>query len=75
MNDTEILYSESAGRIVIEVSEAHAGSIEKLFGRDASCIGRTQKDPRLVVSSLSGETVINEGIAALKAAWKATLDF
>ncbi len=75
MNDTEILYSESAGRIVIEVSADRAKDIEALFGEDAACIGKTLEEPRMVISSLSGDMIIDEGIETLKAAWKATLDF
>ena len=75
MNDTEVMYSESAGRIVIEVSKDKASKIEKIFGKDAACIGITDKAPLLVIKSSSGDTIVQEGIDALKAAWKATLDF
>lgn len=75
MNDTEILYSESAGRIVIEVSAEKAKDIEKIFGRDACCIGKTITDARLVITSSAGDIIIDAGIHELKAAWKATLDF
>jgi hypothetical protein len=69
------MYSESAGRIVIEVSKDKASKIEKIFGKDAACIGITDKAPLLVIKSSSGDTIVQEGIDALKAAWKATLDF
>jgi phosphoribosylformylglycinamidine synthase len=75
MNDTEVMYSESAGRIVIEVSKDKVTEIEKIFGKEAACIGRTDKAPRLVIKSSSGDTLLQEGIDSLKAAWKATLDF
>jgi phosphoribosylformylglycinamidine (FGAM) synthase-like enzyme len=75
MNDTEVLYSESAGRIVIEVGKDKSSEIEEIFGRDAACIGRTGKDARLIIKSSSGDMLLQEGIDSLKAAWKATLDF
>jgi phosphoribosylformylglycinamidine (FGAM) synthase-like enzyme len=75
MNDTEVMYSESAGRIVIEVGKDKSSEIETIFGRDAACIGMTGKDARLVIKSSSGDTILQEGIDSLKAAWKATLDF
>jgi phosphoribosylformylglycinamidine synthase len=75
MNDTEILYSESQSRIIIEVSPRDAKKIEKLFGRDAACIGQSTADTLLSVRSIAGAALIREDLGTLKAAWKARLDF
>ncbi|MCU0576456.1 MAG: phosphoribosylformylglycinamidine synthase subunit PurL [Desulfobacterota bacterium] len=75
MNDTEILYSESSSRIVVEVAQEKRKSFMALFGRDASCIGSSTQAPCLIIRSKSGQTLISEALADLKAAWKKTLDF
>jgi phosphoribosylformylglycinamidine synthase len=75
MNDTEVMYSESAGRIVIEVHKDNAAEIDEIFSKDAACIGMTAKAPQFVIKSSSGDYLLQEGIDTLKAAWKTTLDF
>ncbi len=75
MTDTEILYSESTGRIVVEVSPGKRASFEKVLGGDAALIGTSTPAETLVIRSLAGATLLSEDIAALKTAWKATLDF
>jgi len=75
LSDTEILYSESASRIVISVAPEHVDEIEALFGTDARCIGKTTSAPRLVVTGGNREVIIDQDIESLKTAWKATLDF
>ncbi|HPI92051.1 MAG TPA: AIR synthase-related protein [Deltaproteobacteria bacterium] len=74
MNDTEILYSESQSRIVIEVSPDKRKTFTKLMGRDAVCIGSTTGEPRLVIRAKSGHTLICQTLVDLKTAWKKTLD-
>jgi len=75
MSDTEILYSESQSRIVIEVNPKNAKKIEHLFGKDASCIGQSTACAILSIRSIAGATILQEEATTLKAAWKARLDF
>ena len=75
MNDTEILYSETSSRIVIEVAPEKMKGIMALFGRDAAWIGSCTQEPGLVIRTKSGQTLVSEALADLKAAWKKTLDF
>ncbi|HNQ84719.1 MAG TPA: AIR synthase-related protein [Deltaproteobacteria bacterium] len=75
MSDTEILYSESASRIVIEVVPEKRKAVMDLFGRDAVCIGSSSQAPVLFIRSKSGQPIVSEAVADLKAAWKKTLDF
>ena len=73
--DTEILYSETACRIVIEVKPADASLVEALFGNDAACIGSITPQGRLTIRGQGSSVIIDEDLTALKSAWKATLDF
>jgi phosphoribosylformylglycinamidine synthase subunit PurSL len=75
LNDTELLYSETQSRIVIEVRPELAAKVEEIFGSDATCIGRSVKTERLLIHALDKTILINDDITALKGAWKATLDF
>jgi phosphoribosylformylglycinamidine synthase len=75
LTDTEILYSETQSRIVIEVKPEHAAKVEELLGSDAACIGKSVKTERLLIRALDKNILMDEDITALKGAWKATLDF
>ena len=73
--DTEILYSETQSRIIIEVNPENAPQVEALFGHDAACIGRTTSKERLFIRGLDKTVLIDEDIASLKDSWRATLEF
>lgn len=72
----ELLFSESQSRFVVTVPPAHQKAFEEIM-RDSpwGLVGVVVSRPSLTVVGLKGETVINEEISALKAAWKATLNF
>ncbi len=74
--DDLLLYSESAGRLVVTVPPEKAPAFEKLLS-DSACgrIGEVTGEKRFAVTGLSGETIIDEPIAGLKEAWQKTLDF
>ncbi len=72
--DTEILYSESPSRIVIEVSKEHAADIERLFGGDARRIGETTTDKNMVVFGQDATILIDQDLDTLMKAWKEPLD-
>ena len=72
--DTELLYSETPSRIIIEVCPENAAAIEDLFQSDAQYIGNSIKDGQLVIQGQNGQTLIDQDIQNLKIAWKEPLD-
>ncbi len=74
LNDTQILYSETASRIIITVRPGNAEVVEALFGDDISRIGRVTSDKRLIIKGSNG-IIVNSDIDELKAAWKEPLKF
>jgi phosphoribosylformylglycinamidine (FGAM) synthase-like enzyme len=74
--DDLLLYSESAGRLVVTVPPEKAPAFEKLLG-GAACarVGEVSAEGNFLVTGLSGGTIIDEPIAGLKEAWQKTLDF
>jgi len=74
LSDTEILYSESASRIVITVSPENATEIEQLFMDDIKRIGIAVAQESLIITGKNNSTIIDHDLASLKQAWKSTLD-
>ncbi|MBN2124538.1 MAG: phosphoribosylformylglycinamidine synthase subunit PurS [Deltaproteobacteria bacterium] len=71
LSDTQILYSESAGRFIVTVDPANREAFERLFsGRRIGCIGHVTDSPLFHIRGKGGETLIQEGIGELKDAWK-----
>jgi phosphoribosylformylglycinamidine (FGAM) synthase-like enzyme len=71
LTDTQLLYSESAGRLLVTVDQEKREVFEKtLNGLGYACIGRVSKDPVLSVSGMDGKTIMSEGIGGLESAWK-----
>lgn len=68
--DQRILYSESTGRLIVEVMEKDKDKFEKTLGNDASYIGRFT-DNNFVVKGIENK-IINEEIYELKKNWKST---
>ncbi|HEV3310289.1 MAG TPA: phosphoribosylformylglycinamidine synthase subunit PurL, partial [Chloroflexota bacterium] len=67
------LFSESSGRLIVEVSAGCADAFEAAFdGLPCARIGKTQPDARLEISS-SGEKLVNLGVEALAHAWRTPL--
>jgi len=75
LTDTEVLYSETPSRILIAVAQNNKDHIKKIFGGDAVCIGKSNKDTNFKVKGLDQKPLIDADISTLKKAWKATLDF
>ncbi len=74
--DDFILFSESPGRVVVEVDSSSSWEFEKIFeGLPFSRIGTVIEDGVLRVFGLSGDVIIEEDIKVLKKAWKETLEF
>ncbi|MDR3073968.1 MAG: phosphoribosylformylglycinamidine synthase subunit PurS [Deltaproteobacteria bacterium] len=73
MNPTELLYSESASRLLVTVPDICREEFETLFaGQVFARIGETLGGPRLLVKH-GGTQVLDEHVDDLAAAFKATL--
>ncbi len=69
-----ILFSESASRILLEVSPKNEPAVLRLLkGIGAHRIGATIANPLVRVKGLDGAVVLEEPLASLKAAWQKTL--
>jgi phosphoribosylformylglycinamidine synthase len=66
-----ILFSESAGRILVTVKKEKKRDFEDLMkGLPYSLIGEVIKAPVLEIKGLDGKTIIKENIKKLKKVWK-----
>ncbi len=75
LSPTEVLFSESNTRFLVEVSADHADKFEKSFRKDSVPVvrlGTIQSDPRLVVTR-DGDMVLDVSMADAKVAWKKPL--
>jgi phosphoribosylformylglycinamidine synthase len=69
--DDILLYSESAGRFIVTIDPAQRASFEAALGDSPyACIGRVTAQPQLKVTGLSGRTIIDLTVPALKTAWQ-----
>jgi phosphoribosylformylglycinamidine synthase len=75
MRADEILFSESQSRFVVTVKPEEAAAFEAALAGNVYCkIGAVTADGVLVVEQ-NGQMLIQEGLADLKQAWQAPLDF
>ena len=75
MTVTELLYSESASRLLVTVAPENAAAFEAHFaGQACACIGEVAAGQELVATH-KGATVLNEQVEALATAFKATLNW
>jgi len=73
--DDHILFSESNGRIIVEVPKGMEGKFEKaMAGSDISRIGEIISTKSLKVKGIKGELVMDITTERLKAAWQKPLD-
>lgn len=69
--DDEILFSESASRILLEVSADRAEAFEKaMAGFPTARIGRWETDPVFRMKGLDGKPVIDLPVSRLREAWE-----
>ncbi len=69
--DDFILFSESAGRIVVTVAKDKKRDFEKLFsGLPYALIGETIAEPILIIKGLSGKNILKAPLSELKKAWQ-----
>ena len=66
-----ILFSESAGRILVTVKKDKVRDFEELMsGLPCALIGEVIAEPVLIVKDLKGETILMSDIRELKSAWQ-----
>jgi len=72
--DDFLLFSESNSRFLVEVSQKAREDFEELMkGKPHARIGRISKTPRLSISGLDGEVVVDASSSDLLLSWKGTL--
>ncbi len=68
---SRLLFSESAGRLIVTVAPENKASFEELFsGLPAACVGAVTETQRLVVRNGSGNPLMEEPVGGLKEAWQ-----
>jgi phosphoribosylformylglycinamidine synthase len=71
LSDTRILYSESAGRLILTVDPKKKDQFEKIYtGMKVGLIGTVSESPLFRVTNSRGETLIEEDVMQLKACWE-----
>jgi phosphoribosylformylglycinamidine synthase len=71
LSDTQMLYSESAGRFVVTVDPAKKEAFEAVFsGMKAGFVGLVTGSRRFCIQGGKGGMIIDEGIFKLKDSWK-----
>jgi phosphoribosylformylglycinamidine synthase subunit PurSL len=69
--DSRILYSESAGRLIITVDPSKEEAFERHFsGAKVGRVGKTTESPLFKVKGRNGEWIIEEPVHELKEWWK-----
>jgi phosphoribosylformylglycinamidine synthase len=71
LSDTQILYSESAGRFLVTVDSSHRSAFEAIFaGQKIGHIGFVTESTSLRLKGRAGTLILDEDVLALKEAWK-----
>ena len=71
LSDTQMLYSESAGRFVVTVDPERKEAFEEIFsGMKIGRVGFVTESPSFCIHSSEGSLIIEEDIHDLKACWK-----
>jgi phosphoribosylformylglycinamidine synthase len=66
-----LLYSESAGRFVVTIDPARQATFEAGLGDlPWACVGRVTAEPRLKITGINGNIIIDLTLSALKQAWQ-----
>jgi phosphoribosylformylglycinamidine synthase subunit PurSL len=72
--EEEILFSESASRLLVTVNPKNAASFENsMKGCILAKIGHVREDSQFIIKGLKGHPIIQEDIFALKASWQKPL--
>jgi phosphoribosylformylglycinamidine synthase len=74
LSDWQLLFSESASRLLVTVHNEQRAAFEEIFaGQSCACIGRVTAIPELRLVSLAGTMLMVAANDDLKAAWQAPL--
>ena len=74
--DDFALFSETTGRIVVEVPADKAAAFERLFDKTPyALIGRVTEEPFLRIGGFDGSLVVEEVVRNLYAAWRRPLNW
>jgi len=76
MTDTEILYSESLGRILIEVTPDHSETLETLFRNNElpfAKVGEIRAGPVFQCDGIEGTQLIHQSLDDCERAWREPL--
>jgi phosphoribosylformylglycinamidine synthase len=76
VRDDTLLFSESNSRYIVEVKQENYDAFAKMmlnlpFGQ----LGEVHSEPKLIIKSANGKTVINSETQKLKQEWQKTLDW
>lgn len=72
--DAKVLYSESAGRLIVTVSPDNKERFEEVMKDNYSCIGKVKGDKTLKVYGLDNELIINESVDKLSKVYHSAFD-
>jgi phosphoribosylformylglycinamidine synthase len=68
-----LLFSESAGRLIVTVDPARSAEFKSLFDDlPCACIGELTGEPVVELTGLDGRPAVSAAVSGLKAAWKKT---
>ncbi len=71
LNASQILYSESCGRLIITIDPEKKGRFEEIFsGMKIGEIGVVTEEREFTIRGSNGLTLIREGVDKLKESWK-----
>ena len=70
-DDAAIAFSESLGRLLVEVRPSASDRFEALLaGHPVARIGRVSEDSRIAITGLDGQPVIDTDVAVIESAWR-----
>jgi len=76
LREDTLLFSESNGRLVLEITENKKQAIEKMLkGIPIACIGQVTENAEFQVLGLNGKPVISACLADLKQSWQKPLNW
>ena len=71
--DDTLLFSESAGRLLVFVAPENRDAFEALFaGTPMAILGEVTAEPVLSITGLSGSVLVRAPLEGLRGAWKST---
>jgi phosphoribosylformylglycinamidine synthase len=71
LTDTELLYSESQGRLLVTIQEENMEAFEKLFENfPCACIGTIRSDQQFMIKGKSGASLISMDVTSMLQQYK-----